>query len=170
MMVDGERGRRVDHDGDEAEFAALVAEVEQPLRRALVAAYGPQTGREALADALAWAWEHLDRLRGMSSPAGYLWRVGQTSVRHQHRHVRFEVPLSGAAAAGVAPVPEWDEALLTSLQRLTVHQRVAVVLVHAYDYRLAEAAAVLGCTVSTLRNHLARGLEHARRDLERRER
>lgn len=62
--------------------------------------------------------------------------------------------------------PSGDEPLVAALAALTFHQRVAVVLVHGYGYRLAEAADVLGCTVSTLRNHLARGLEHARRELE----
>jgi len=70
-MIDGVRARRVADDDDVA-FTALVAAVEPPLRRAFVAAYGADAGRETLADVLAWAWEHLDRVRGLDNPAGYL--------------------------------------------------------------------------------------------------
>lgn len=165
-MVDDERDRRVAGD-DTVTFTALVAAVEPPLRRAFVAAYGPDAGREALADVLAWAWKHLDRVSDLDNPAGYLWRVGQTAARRQRRRARFEVPLWAAPSTATADAPVRDESLVAALAALTVHQRVAVVLVHGYAYRLTEAADVLGCTVSTLRNHLARGLEHARRELER---
>jgi hypothetical protein len=40
------------------EFEAFVHDVEPRLRRALVAAYGFERGREATADALSWSWEH----------------------------------------------------------------------------------------------------------------
>ena len=153
----------------EARFARLVAAVEPSLRRALVAAYGPDTGRDAAAEALAWAWEHLDRLDGMANPAGYLWRVAQSSLRRQRRAERFETgsAIVDRAAAATGPSDRWDDELVAALRRLTTHQRVAIVLVHAYGYHLNEAAAVLDCRVSTLRNHLARGLEHVRRDLDR---
>ena len=67
---------------------SFVATVEPTLRRALVAVYGVELGREATADALAWAWQHWSRVRGMKNPAGYLWRVGQTSVRSATRRRR----------------------------------------------------------------------------------
>lgn len=60
-------------------FTSFCTEVEPRLRRALVAAYGPDLGSDAAADAFAWAWEHFDRVDDMANPAGYLWRVGQTS-------------------------------------------------------------------------------------------
>lgn len=71
--------------GTRARFEALVAATELPLRRALVAAYGEELGREATADALAWAWEHLDVVEGLDNPGGYLWRVGQTAARRARR-------------------------------------------------------------------------------------
>lgn len=40
----------------------LVAHGER-LRLALVAAYGPDAGADAAADAVAYGWEHWDRLR-----------------------------------------------------------------------------------------------------------
>jgi RNA polymerase sigma-70 factor (ECF subfamily) len=146
-------------------FEALVAEVEPTLRRALVAAYGAEIGREAAADALAWAWEHLDRVRAMDNPGGYLWRVGQTAAR---RHVRWRDRRALAEVPDIASADDaraLEPALAASLRALSPQQRAAVLLVHGWDYTLVEAAAALGCGVSSLRNHLARGLDRVRRDL-----
>ena len=136
-------------------FAALCGAVEPRLRRALVAAYGPDLGSEAVADALAWAWENFERVEGMANPAGYLWRVGQTSVRRSVRRRR-----AGWLAMGDQPGGDhvFEPALRAALADLPARQRTAVLLVHGYGYTLAEAAATLGCRPRTLRNHLDRGL------------
>ena len=65
-------------------FERFLAEVAPRLRRALVATYGAQVGREATVDALAYAWEHRERLRTWSNPTAYLYRVG---------HERRELPV-----------------------------------------------------------------------------
>ena len=44
-------------------FTAWVDSVESRLRHALTASFGPQVGRDAAADALAYAWEHWDRVK-----------------------------------------------------------------------------------------------------------
>ncbi|MEY2570916.1 MAG: hypothetical protein QOE63_1266, partial [Acidimicrobiaceae bacterium] len=72
-------------------FRAFVGGVEPSLRRALMAAYGAELGREAVADALAWAWQHWEQVQAMANPGGYLWRVGQTSVRRLTRQRQREV-------------------------------------------------------------------------------
>ena len=71
----------VDVEADRASFISFVEEVARPLRQALIAAYGAQKGAEVTADALAYAWEHWDRLAGMDNPAGYVYRVGQSAAR-----------------------------------------------------------------------------------------
>lgn len=146
-------------------FRAFFGDVEPRLRRALVAAYGPDLGSDAAADALAWAWQHFDKVEAMGSPLGYLWRVGQTSVRRVTRRRRFErawLPTSTAALGGGGADWPFEPALVAALGALTARQRVAVVLVHGYGYRLAEVAEVQGCSVSTVRNHLDRGLRSLR--------
>jgi RNA polymerase sigma-70 factor (ECF subfamily) len=160
------------HDGEPAvgtradRFRAFCAEVEPRLRRALVAAYGADLGSDAAADALAWAWEHFDRVEPMANPAGYLWRVGQSSIRRalRGRTERWVAPPDDAGGDRTGD-HVYEPALAAALAGLTDRQRAAVLLVHGYGYTLAEAADVLGCRVRTLRNHLDRGLAKVRRAL-----
>jgi DNA-directed RNA polymerase specialized sigma24 family protein len=148
----------------EDRFRDLCARVEPPLRRALVGAYGIDLGSEATADALAWAWEHFDRVEAMTNPAGYLWRVGQTSVR---RARRAGVGPWSAPRADTTDVGDraYEPALVVALAALSHRQRAAVLLVHGYGYSLAEAAEIIGCRIRTLRNHLDRGLTKVRATL-----
>lgn len=149
-------------------FSALCADVEPRLRRALVAVHGPDIGSDAAAEALAWAWEHLERLERMTNPAGYLWRVGSTAARRLRRGGAREVEMDEGFVAGSssslsgagssAPEP----AVAAALDRLPARQRAAVLLVHGYGYGLREAADVLGCRVRTLRTHLDRGMTSVR--------
>lgn len=147
-------------------FTALCRDVEPRLRRALVAAYGPELGSEATADALSWAWEHVDRVVAMDNPAGYLWRVGQTSVRGATRRRRWLSPV--AVPHGLAPASDADRfepGLASALADLPPRQRTAVLLVHGYGYSLSEAADALDCRIRTLRHHLDRGLGKLRTTL-----
>ena len=67
----------------EDEFTAFVRRVEPSLRRALVAGYGVDRGRDAAMDALVFAWRRWDKVRGLENPAGYLFRVGQRVAKKQ---------------------------------------------------------------------------------------
>jgi hypothetical protein len=67
-------------DDHELAFERFVVRVEPRLRRALVATYGAQLGREATIGALSYAWEHHSMLAGLANPVGYLDRVGQKSA------------------------------------------------------------------------------------------
>lgn len=147
-------------DPNPQSFESFVADASIKLRRALVARYGVQLGVEAAAEAVAWAWANRERLVGMTNPVGYLYRVGQTSVRSQTRWQR--APLLPAEVHDVdAPLPDPD--LRDALLRLTPDQRAAVMLVHAHGYRYAEAADLLDIPISTLKNHLHRGATRLRK-------
>lgn len=148
-------------------FAALLDRVEAPLRRALVAAYGADAGRDAAAEALGWAWEHLDRVSAMANPGGYLWRVGQTAARRGRRG-RSSLSLVALVALpdrAVDDARDVEPALRAALEALSPQQRAAVLLVHGWGYGLTEAAGAMGCRLSTVRNHLARGMAKLRADL-----
>lgn len=136
-------------------FTIFVKEVEPRLRHALVAAFGQDRGREATAEALAYAWEHWGRVGEMANPAGYLYRVGQSRGRRRRLAPVFDpVP--------VGRLPEVEPGLPAALLGLSDKQRVAVVMVHAYGWLRSDAADMLGVTVSTLDTHLQRGLAKLR--------
>lgn len=146
---------------DELSFGEFVGDAEPRLSYAFAAAYGPELGVEATAEALAYAWEHWERLKVMENPTGYLYRVGQSKVR---RFRRRRLP--------VAPMPEvssdiWVEpGLLAGLEALSRNQRIAVVLVEGFEWTQTEVADLLGISRSSVQQHLERGLRKLREILE----
>lgn len=130
------------------------------LRAGLVAAYGPDVGQDAAAEALAYGWEHWDRLSRMANPVGYLYRVGQTSARRSRRQHGF------LPAPEHSVTPDFEPALLPALEALSEPQRVCVVMVHGYGWTPSEAAELLGIDRSTARTHIARGLARLQQTLE----
>ncbi len=138
-------------------FVRFVGEVEPRLRRALTAAYGSDRGREATAEALAWAWEHRDRLTTMGNPVGYLYRVGQS--RSRGRRSRFVIDRPTAEDPWVEPKLE------AAVASLPEKQRVTVLLVLGAGWTQTEVADLLGVRHSTVQQHLGRGLAKLRRDL-----
>ena len=96
----------------------------------------------------------------MTNPAGYLYRVGQSASRRYRR----KGPLLPPELPTDDVLP--DQQLPTALAALSPRQRAAVILVHAHGYAQTEAADALGISVSSLRNHLRRGVERLRERLE----
>ena len=144
----------------EQAFTRFVKETEPRLSYALAAAYGPEVGAEAAADALAFAWEHWERIERMGNPAGYLYRVGQSRSR-RYRRPRVLFPRTTPDEP-----PFVEPALPQALEELTRNQRVAVTLIHALGWTEREAAELMGISRSTLRTHAERGLTHLRAELE----
>jgi RNA polymerase sigma factor (sigma-70 family) len=147
---------------ERVEFTAFVRDVEPRLLRALVAQYGPVDGREATVDALSWAWENWARLAEVDHKLGYLYRVGQSARR---RCASRPVPAVLHVRAE-QQAPDIDPGLLPALAQLSEQQRTAVVLVHAFGWTQTEVAALLDVTVSTVREHITRGLARLRARLE----
>jgi DNA-directed RNA polymerase specialized sigma24 family protein len=148
-----------------AGFEAFVHVTEPPLRRALVAAYGYEDGREAAAEALAYAWEHWARVREMPNAAGYLFRVARTSAARGRRWRRRPPVLALPPEAGDRPGYGFEPGLPAALAALSERQRVAVVLVHGFGYTLREVAGLTGVKITTVQNHLERGLRRLRDEL-----
>ncbi len=133
-------------------FEEFLAENNARLIAGLVACYGSELGQEAAAEAVAYGWQNWERLRGMSNPAGYLYRVGQSSVRNRIKPSGY-LPLRA-----VDGLPDFEPGLGPALESLTEQQRLAVILVHALGWSLTDAASLLDVDISTLRTHLKRGL------------
>ena len=146
------------HEAEEVEFRAFMTTTEPRLHRALVAGLGWERGREATANALAYAWEQWPKVRAMTNPAGYLYRVGQSSVRRRKVPNLFERPTESES--------HFEPALARLLADLPERQRIAVVLVHGYDWTVREVSVLTGLTPSTIHTHLERGLSKLRSALE----
>ncbi len=143
---------------EEGEFTAFMREVEPRLHRALVAFCGWEGAQDATAEALAYAWEHWPRIRGLHNPVGYLFRVGQSRSRVRKAPPVFVRPETS---------DHWIEpALPRRLAELPERQRVAVVLVHGFGWTVGEVAALLGVHPTTVRTHLDRALKRLRAALE----
>jgi DNA-directed RNA polymerase specialized sigma24 family protein len=147
----------------EQEFSAFLAQEEPRLRRVLISRYGSEVGREAAAEALAYAWEHWRKLAEMKNPAGYLFRVGQSRARKFRPRTR---PLLKEPAAAGNPEPWVEPKLASSLARLSPQQRTAVLMIHGYENTYEETATALGVSRSTIQRHVERGMAKLRRDLE----
>lgn len=141
-------------------FDEFFAESEPRLREALSASLGSDFGREAAADALAYAWENWERVGTMENPVGYLYVVGRDRGRKAGR-VRY---------VALVPVPSshmpWVEpGLVGALETLPERQRVVVILLYCFEWTMSEAAAVLGISKSTVQRHSERGLKKLRHRL-----
>lgn len=147
----------------EVEFSRFLGTAEPGLRRALVGRYGPDVGREAAAEAIAYAWENWERLRSMRNPAGYLYRVGQSKARRyrsKERSIRHDPAATGN------PEPWVEPQLAAALEQLSEKQRSAVLMVYGHGHTFEEAARSLGVTRSTVQRHVDRGMAKLRRKLE----
>jgi DNA-directed RNA polymerase specialized sigma24 family protein len=137
-------------------FTEFVREAEPRLRHALIAGFGLQAAQEATAEALAYGWEHWDRVSKMGNPAGYLYRVGQTRARRSRRRN----PLLPKVPAQELP---WIEpSLPAALTRLSRRQRTVVWLVHGLSWQYKEVAELLGISADSARTHDQRGLANRR--------
>jgi DNA-directed RNA polymerase specialized sigma24 family protein len=144
-------------DRDDQGFEAFFRTAEPRLRRAFVATHGTDRAADATAEALAWAWEHWERVTAMENPVGYLFRVGQSKTRP-----RRTPRLPTTVAVGE---PDLDPTLVPALLRLSPAQRTAVWLVHGCQWRYAEVAEAMGISASAVGTHVSRALESLRRTL-----
>jgi len=154
-------GSQISADEVRAEdFARFVDANESRLRHSLCAVLGSQRGHDATAEALAYGWEHWDRVGIMSNPAGYLYKVGRDrgSRLFRRERVHFEV-------AGSSDMPEVEPRLAAALAGLPEKQRVTVMLVHCFEWTLSEVATHLVVSKGTVQTHLARGMARLRSEL-----
>jgi len=137
-------------------FEELYARTEPAIRRALVAAYGRDLGNEATDDAFAWAWANLEKVLDLENPAGYLYRVGQSSAKA----LRPRTPPS-TGRLWYSPI-EVDDRLAGALVRLTTKQRVAAVLHFGYALTYLEVAELMGISATAAQSHADRGMKKLR--------
>lgn len=139
-------------------FEEFVAEMRPKLMRAFAGCRGVDGAPDATAEALAYAYEHWERVRTMENPGAYLYRVGQSRTRPRKAPV---MPLPAEVG-----LPEVEPKLVPAMLALPETQRIAVWLVHACGWSYAEVAEATGTSVSMVGNHVRRGMQRLRRRLE----
>lgn len=142
------------------EFAEFMAFAEPRLRIALGSAFGFDLGEEATAEAMAFAWEHWDRVSQSKNPVGYLFGVGRNTARRSLRRRQPRLP-------PVDPVelPWVEPGLPGALSTLSERQREVVMLLHCFEWTLAEVAEVLGMAKGSVQVHDRRGMARLRREM-----
>lgn len=141
-------------------FEGFVRESEPRLHDAMAALFGPQAGRDATAEALAYGWEHWERVRKMDNPIGYLYAVGRDRGRKAQMGRRVVLmPVDSDRVPWVEP------GLPAALGDLSNRQRIVVMLLHCYDWTMAEVAEVLGVSKGTVQSYDTRAMRRLRRRL-----
>jgi RNA polymerase sigma factor (sigma-70 family) len=138
-----------------------VEEAGQRIQHSLVAAFGREAGVDAAAEAMAYGWEHWDRIASMTNPAGYLYTVGRDRALSMKRH---RVVVGATSEQHGSP---WVEpGLAAAMGDLSERQRVAVILVHGGEWTISEVADFLKISRGSVKRHVDRGMEKLRRRLE----
>lgn len=143
----------------EEAFATFAAKSGERIRRALVAAFGPDIGTDAAAEAMAIAWEDWDGVSSRPNPAGYVFGIGRNVARKKMRPQRL------------FPTPEpsrepWIEpGLPAAISDLSENQRTAVLLTSGYGWTFREVAEVMDVGLSTVQSHVERGMAKLRNSL-----
>jgi RNA polymerase sigma-70 factor (sigma-E family) len=138
------------------------------LHAALLISGDPQAAQDLVQSSLAKTQVAWRRVR--ENPDAYVRRVMVTTNTDVWRRQPWREQSSAAMvdrpaeASGFGVVDDRDE-LLRALQRLTRKQRAIVVLRHYVQLSEEETAAVLGCSVGTVKSTASRALAHLRADL-----
>lgn len=109
------------------------------------------------------AWTEIERFRGEAEVrtwlCGIAWRRHQSAARAGLRRRRRDRVWSETAAQQSAPAAGPDDRLTLerALADLPLEQRASVALCLGGEFSHAEAAAILGLPVGTVKSHVARG-------------
>lgn len=157
--------------GGELDFAEYVA-TRRPhlLRIAYVITQDRDAAEDLLQGALARGYAHWSRIPNERTADAYLRRAmvnvhasrpGQD--RHRQAYLTAEPPESPMPWPAMTE-PPWDRVRMWSqVTALPPGQRAAVVLCYFEDLPEPAAAAVLGCSVGTVKSNASRGLENLQR-------
>jgi RNA polymerase sigma-70 factor (ECF subfamily) len=143
--------------GDATAAAAFIRATQPAVWRMLAHLGGAGNADDLTQETYARAWRSLPAFRGESSATTWLLaiarRVAADAVRGAARRRRAERLL---APSDDVPDPSHGVALSTLLDGLPDDQRTAFVVTQVLGVSYAEAAAICGCPVGTIRSRVAR--------------
>jgi RNA polymerase sigma-70 factor (ECF subfamily) len=173
---------RAAQSGDEAAFDALVRRHGGGLHRAVARIVNDDSEAwDVVQMAFLRAWRSLGRYNPKWSFATWLYRIGtnlaidllraRSSRERAHRagtehHLR--VVGGGSSASELADRREVDRVLSGLAENLTPQQRAAFILREVEGQETADVAAILGCSPTTVRNHVCQARKVLRVEMERR--
>ncbi|GAA6525658.1 SigE family RNA polymerase sigma factor [Intrasporangium sp. DVR] len=150
-----------------ADFTEYVRAREVSLARLAYLLTGDRDGAEdLLQNALAKCYRHWDRIRAVEQPDAYVRRVMVNERNSRWRGLlrRRESPGSHLLEVFDPPVPSGgldpgeSLDLWRHVQTLPTQQRAVVVLRFYEDLTEAQTAAILDCSVGTVKSHTSRAL------------
>ena len=165
--------------GDEQAFAQLVRRHSGGLHRAVARILADdEEAWDVVQMAFMRAWQRFDRYDPRYSFATWLYRIGtnlaidllraRDSRRRAHKagtEHRLRLVGSGEGANLRTDGLEADRILSRLIGVLTPQQRSAFVLREVQGMETAEVAEVLGCSATTVRNHIFQARKALRREL-----
>ena len=151
-----------EHDTVTDSFSTFVRETGPGIKHALMAALGSDTGSEATSEALAYGWEHWERVETMDNPGGYLFRVGRNWGKRRNSRWRFRPEYPSVSV----DTPWIEPGLPAALATLSERQRTVVVLVYAADWSFVQVAELLGISRGAVHKHAERAMASLRDSLE----
>ena len=165
--------------GDEDAYAALVRRHSAGLHRAVARILADDTEAwDVVQMAFLKAWQKLDRYDSRYSFTTWLYRIGtnlaidllrsRTSRERAHKagtEHRLRLVGNGEGAGLRAESQEANGILRQLVEVLTPQQRSAFVLREMEGLETAEVADVLGCSATTVRNHIFQARKALRREL-----
>jgi RNA polymerase sigma-70 factor (ECF subfamily) len=154
--------------GDTDAFEALLRQHKDSVLNVARRMVGDRDAAEDIAqETFVKAFRHLQRFRGDSTFATWLYRItvneARQYLRGQQRQIARWERQRDLAAAGPAEASEEEQAPLTELlQALSADQREALALFYLNELSIEEIASTLGAPVGTIKARLSRGRERLR--------
>jgi len=169
-------------EGDEEAFAQLVRRHSGGLHRAVARVLADDSEAwDVVQMAFLKAWQRLDRYDPRYSFSTWLYRIGtnlaidllrsRSSRERTHKagtEHRLRLVGAGEATGSRAEIHEADRILSEVVEVLTPQQRSAFVLREMHGLETAEVAEVLGCSATTVRNHIFQARKALRREMRKR--
>jgi len=185
---EGDSGRTMDERelvraarrGDEEAFAALVRRYSPGLHRTVARMLGDESEAwDVVQMTFLKAWQRLDRYDSRWSVSTWLYRIATNlsidlmrarSSRERAQQAGGEHLLrvvgDGEPTSRAADERELERVMGRLLTRLTPQQRAAFVLRELEGLPSSEVAEAIGCTQTTVRNHVFQARKVLRRELE----
>ncbi len=182
VVMDDRELAKAAQKGDEEAFGDLVKRHSGGLHRTVSRVLSDETeGWDVVQMALLKAWQRLDRYNTKWSFATWLYRIGinlaidvlraRSSRERAHQagsEHRLRLVGDGERTCCLSDSREIDRVLGQLVGSLTPQQRAAFVLREVDGMETAEAAKIMGCSATTVRNHIFQARKVLRREMQRR--